>query len=544
MTSLVAISRLVRKVAPVLAIICAFVSLMIYLFFFEFVFSAMLYLAAACVFAGLWVLSNRSSFGRSLRRMSAAGVLPFVLDTASAIVIVAVLFSIADNHKAVFDLTVNETFTLSPSTIKVIERLDRPVEIIGFVRGDDPHITTARDLLSQYDAVSDRIDTRIIDPDASPAEAARYGRNAQGRVLVRCGDRQEWSASWREQSITGLIVRATSALRRKVCFLTGHGERPVSGAGPDGFSQAAEYLEFEGLDAAPLEFLSGQRVPTDASVVVAAALKVDLMPAEMAALRDYMASGGGMLVLLEPNGPATLSQLLDEVGLEVLPGEVIDPASNVFNDPLTPAVSRAGQLSNPIADGLPAVFFPGASAIKPLRSRSAEIDFEGFLISSPTSYSLSAEGQPGAEPILGPFFLAASVEAPASFFRKSRKIEPTGTLVGANEAPSSPPRPEVLVQLDRATRLAGQKRARLVVVADADFASNRFIDELGNRQLFVSAVKWLAETEDVASIPQKSPRLGRMILTSLDLNVIKFVSIVLFPLMPLMVGGVVWWRRR
>jgi len=544
MTPLAALSRLVRKVAPVLAIICGFVSLMIYLFFFEFVFSARLYLAAAAVFAALWALSNRSSIGRSLKRMYAAGVLPFALDTASAIVIVAVAFSIADNHKAVFDLTINESFTLSSFSVNVIDRLDRRIEIIGFVRADDPHMTTARDLLSQYDAASDRIDTRIIDPDASPAEAARYGRNVQGKVLVRCGDRQEWSASWREQSITGLIVRVVSASRPSVCFLTGHGERPVSGIAPDGFSQAAEYLEFEGFDAAPLEFLSGQRVPTDASVVVASAPKVDLMPAEMAALRGYLASGGGMLLLLEPNGPATLSQLLDEVGLEVLPGEVIDPASNVFNDPLTPAVSRAGQLSNPIADGLPAVFFPGASPVKPLRSRSAEIDLEGFLMSSPTSYVFSGDGLPGAEPIMGPFFLAASVEGPASFFKKSPKTEPTGSLAGTGEVQSPLPRPGVLEQLDRAARLAGQKRARLVVIADADFASNRFIDELGNRQLFVSAVKWLAEAEDVASIPQKSPRLGRMILTSLDLNVIKFVSIVLFPLLPLMVGGVVWWRRR
>ncbi len=537
-------SRLVRKVAPVLAIICGFVSLMIYLFFFEFVFSAKLYLAAAFVFACLWALSSRESISRSFRKLLAAGVLSFVLDTASVVVIAAVVFSITDNHKAVFDLTVNESFTLSPFSEKVIEGLDRQIEIIGFVRADDPRITTARDLLSQFDTASDRIDTRIIDPDASPAEAARYGRNLEGKVVVRYGTRQEWSASWREQSITGLIVRATNASRPRVCFLTGHGERPISGGAPDGLSQAAQYLQFDGFDATSLNLLSGRRIPTDASVVVASAPSVDLLPTEVKAMRDYLASSGSMLLLIEPDGAATFAQLLNEVGLEVLPGEVIDPACNVFNDPRSPAVSRAGQLSNPIAAGLPAVFFPGASPIKPLKSRSAEVDLDGILISSPQSYVLSGDGRPGSEPILGPFYLAASVEAPAAFFEKPSREEPPASPPEKGEAPSLLSHPGVVEQMRRARRLAGEKRARLVVIADTDFASNQFIDELGNRQLLISSVKWLAESDDVVSIPHKSRRSGRIVLTSLDLNVIKFVSIVLFPLLPLLAGAVVWWRRR
>jgi len=544
MTRSTPISRLVRKVAPILAIICGFVSLMVYLFFFEFVFSAKLYLGAACVFAGLWAFSSRDSIRRSFEKTFAAGVPSFVLDTASVVVIVALVFSIADNHKAVFDLTINRSFTLSPFSERVIEGLDRRIEIIGFVRGDDPRITMARDLLSQYDTASDRIDTRIIDPGASPAEAARYGRNVESRIMVRCGSRQEWSGSWREQSITGLIVRATSAVQPKVRFLTGHGERPISGGAPSGLSQAAQYLRFDGFDVTPLDVLSGRQVPTDASVVVAAAPIVDLLPPEVAAMRDYLASGGKMLLLVEPDGAATFSQLLEDIGLEVLSGEVIDPASNVFNDPCTPAVSRTGQLANPIAAGLPAVFFPGASPIKALKSRSTEVDLDGILVSSPASYMLSGDGRPGSEPILGPFYLSASVEAPAAFFEKPPRVAPPNSTAEKGEAPSLLSHPGVVEQLRRARRVVGEKRARLVVIADADFASNRFIDELGNRQLFTSSVKWLAESDDIASIPSKSRRSGRMVLTSLDLNVIKFVSIVLFPLLPLLAGGVVWWRRR
>lgn len=544
MTPPTALSRLVRKVAPVLAIICGFVSLMVYLFFFEFVFSAKLYLGAACFFAGLWALSNRESIRRSFEKTFAAGVWSFAVDVAAVIVIAALLFKIADNHKVVADLTVNQTFTLSETSERVIESLDQQVEIIGFVRGDDPRITIARDLLSQYDIASDYIHTRIIDPDASPAEAGRYGRDVEGRIMVRSGSRQEWSSSWREQSITGLVVRVRSTMRPIVCFLTGHGERPISGAAPFGLSQATQYLKFDGFDVTPLDILSGHQVPTDASVVVAAAPSVNLLPAEAESLRDYLASGGAMLLLIEQRGAALIPQLLEEVGLEVLSGEVIDPASNVFSDPRSPAVSKAGQLSNPIAAGLPAVFFPGASPIKPLKSRPLELDLDGILASSPASYVLSENNRPGSEPILGPFYLAASVEAPAAFFDKPSSAAHPDSPSKPNEAPSLLSHPGVLDQLRKARRLSGQRRARLVVIADADFASNQFIDELGNRHLFISSVKWLAESDDIASIPSKSRRLGRLVLTSLDLNVIKFVSIVLLPLLALLAGGVVWWRRR
>ena len=271
---------------------------------------------------------------------------------------------------------------------------------------------------------------------------------------------------------------------------------------------------------------------------------MDLLPAEVAALRDYLTAGGSMLLLIESGGAKTLSLLLQEVGLKVLPGEVIDPARNVFNDPRTPAVSRAGQISHPVAAGLPSVFFPSASPIKPLKQRSPEIDLNGILASSPASYVLSGDGSPGSEPILGPFYLAASVEAPTPFFEKPLEARPGDSAADKGKAPDLSMHPGVIEQMRRARKLTGEKRARLVVIADADFASDRYIDELGNRQLFISSVKWLAESDDITSILHKSRRSGRLVLTSLDLNVIKFVSIVLFPLLPLVAGGVVWWRRR
>nr|HDM59930.1 hypothetical protein [Bacillota bacterium] len=536
--------RSLGKVSPILAVLCGFVALMIYLFFLQFVFSAKLYLAAACVFAGLAALSRRESIARSFKKVIAAGALSFTLDIVSAAAIVVLAFAIFEQHRTVLDLTVNETFTLSRFSQSVIAKLNKNIEMIGFLRADDPRITQARDLLSQYDVASDLIKTRIIDPELSPTEAARYGRDAQGKIMVRCGSREEWSSSWREQSVTGLIVRVTSDSRPAIYFLSGHGERSIVGSALTDLSQAAQYLRFDGFDAAALDLTSGESVPTNASVVVLAAPKANFLPVETGALENYLSHGGRMLFLLEPKMPVAISQLLAEVGLKTLGGEVIDPVSNVFHDPRTPAVTRPGRLRHPIATGLAGVFFPGASPITRLKTRSPEVDIRGILLSSAASYVMSEDSKRGSEPILGPFYLAVSAEAPASALELAGKDEARSLAPEGRGTPGLQSHPGFEAAMRRARKALRGRYARIVAIADADFASNRFIDQFGNAQLFLSAVKWLSQSDEIMSIPHKSRHLGQMVLTSLDLNVIKFVSIVLLPLVAAAAGAIVWYQKR
>lgn len=536
--------RALGRVSPALAVLSGFVALMIYLFFLRLVFSAKLYLVAACVFAGLWALARRESIARSFKKVLAAGALSFALDVASAAALVVLAFCIFEHHRTVLDLTVNDSFTLSRFSQSIIAKLDRDIEMIGFLRADDPRITQVKDLLSQYDIASDLIKTRIIDPELSPTETARYGRDVQGKIMVRGGTNEEWSSSWQEQSVTGLIVRATSDSRPGIYFLSGHGERSVLGSAPTDLSQAAQYLRFDGFEVARLELTSGQRVPANASVVVSAAPTANFLPAESESLEDYLSHGGRILFLLEPKAPAGVLQLLAEMGLKTLRGEVIDPASNVFHDPRTPAVTGTWMLGHPIATGLPGVFFPGASPITSLETCSPEVDVRGILLSSPASYVMSEDSERGSEPILGPFYLAVSAEAPASALELARKHEGGNSTVKGSGTPGLLSHPGLVKEMRKARKEMGGRHARIVAIADVDFAANRFIEQFGNAQLLLSAVKWLSQSDEVASIPHKGRRLGRMVLTSLDLNVIKFISIVLLPLSVAAAGAIIWYRKR
>src|SRR5213078_4061647 len=65
-----------------------------------------------------------------------------------------------------------------------------------------------------------------------------------------------------------------------------------------------------------------------------------------------------------------------------------------------------------------------------------------------------------------------------------------------------------------ATKDLGQnKKTRLVVFGDSDFASNGFFGLQGNGNLFLNTVSWLAQDENFISIRPKSPDDRRITMT-------------------------------
>jgi ABC-type uncharacterized transport system involved in gliding motility auxiliary subunit len=90
------------------------------------------------------------------------------------------------------------------------------------------------------------------------------------------------------------------------------------------------------------------------------------------------------------------------------------------------------------------------------------------------------------------------------------------------------------------------KEARVVVVGDCDFASNQLLEQLGNKDLFLNSVAWLAKDSDLISIRAKEPGEQRLkIMTgSFEFWLIGAVTLVILPGLFIVWGIVAWWRRR
>ncbi|MBA7637695.1 hypothetical protein ES703_45341 [subsurface metagenome] len=85
---------------------------------------------------------------------------------------------------------------------------------------------------------------------------------------------------------------------------------------------------------------------------------------------------------------------------------------------------------------------------------------------------------------------------------------------------------------------------RLVVIGDSDFASNQHFYNGDNGNLFLNLVGLLTAGKELISIERKVLPFRRLVVGPEVANFINISSIGLLPLLVLVLGSIIWWRRR
>lgn len=88
------------------------------------------------------------------------------------------------------------------------------------------------------------------------------------------------------------------------------------------------------------------------------------------------------------------------------------------------------------------------------------------------------------------------------------------------------------------------KTGRVVVTGSSGFAANAGLRYVGNRDLFMNMVNWLASDEDLISIRPKDPEDRRIQLSRMQMSMLRLTSQFVIPLAVIFAGVFVWWRRR
>ena len=91
---------------------------------------------------------------------------------------------------------------------------------------------------------------------------------------------------------------------------------------------------------------------------------------------------------------------------------------------------------------------------------------------------------------------------------------------------------------------AGRAPFRLVLIGNASFASNAFFPYASNGDLAVSMIRWLADDTATPLLKPESYSLPEIRLTHRQMQVTFLLVEVLLPLSVMLLGLVVWWRRR
>jgi ABC-type uncharacterized transport system involved in gliding motility auxiliary subunit len=468
------------------------------------------------------------------------------LGTQSIVGIVAVLAILAAlNYLGVrqnkrWDLTANQVFSLSEQTLKVLHGLDAPAKLTVFDQAAG--FDRFRDRLEEYTYQTTQLTVEYVDIDRQPARAREANVTTMGTMVLDYKGRTERIAALEEQDIANALIKATTGQERKVYFTQGHGEKDPASSEREGYSAVAEALKGDNYGFEKLVLAQTQAVPDGATAVVVAGPRTDFFPAEVDALKKYLAAGGKLLMMLDP-GQKKEAGVLPNLG-----GLVAEWGIDVGDDVVVDA-SGVGQMFGADASVPVAASYPGhpiterfnlmtayplarsvAAATTPVEGRTpqsfvetsaqswAETNLEGLLAGEQVSLDPATGDRPG------PIALAMAVSAAATDAPKPAEPAPaTG-----DAAPPAPPTPET----------------RVVVMGDSDFAANFGLGIQGNRDLFMNAMGWLSQQEGLIAVRARSPEDRRLTMTSDSVQMVMLLSIFLIPAAIFGLGVYTWWRRR
>jgi ABC-type uncharacterized transport system involved in gliding motility auxiliary subunit len=232
--------------------------------------------------------------------------------------------------------------------------------------------------------------------------------------------------------------------------------------------------------------------------------------------------------MVNPNSPTEIKQLLSYWGILLGERTIIDPSSYVAPNMDNPSVSRDSNIF-----GLSTIYFPGATAVIPHTA------FE------PTVYT-TEEGleeviwMSEGSPILMYMLMWTSDES----WLESDFVSGEQPEFNEETDAMGPLALGFLVFTSPTDESEQEEGTAIIVLGDSDFASNSHFYNGNNSDLFLSSVNWLTVGEELISIDRKVVSFRRLIVGPEEETFIKFSSIGLLPLLVLIAGGIIWWRRR
>lgn len=386
-------------------------------------------------------------------------------------------------------------------------------EVIGERRGRGDRA----DLKTQAErtAVSQKLDPdKLLSPaeikkliDLSP-ERNRFVRlveyNGKKAFLRMYNDPEQYPGEAEvSTTLQKLLIKSP-----KVAFVTGHQEASAFGEGDNDYQQvvsevgARSSLINRGFELQDLA-LQQQDIPADADVLVIADPRVMLTAPELAKIERYLAAGGNMLIAGEPGRQALINPVASLVGVQLLPGMLIQDTKNIALDymlaQLTPAARTMPSYSN-LAGAAAPVALPGAAGLQYDSSK-------GFTVT----------------PVL--------TSSPVSNWIKKQPPHPDSLHVSFH--PEQGDDNTVVPAALALTRQINNKEQRIIVMGDAGFMSNA---EMGrgkvptiNFGFDLLTFDWLSYGRFPVNVDRPMPPDNRLLVNRKQVSMYRLVLLGILP---------------
>ena len=449
----------------------------------------------------------------------------------AVVIVINMIVSTIPSKYSEIDISSQKLYSIGDETKKMLKDLEKDVTIYQIAQSGSEDENIAN-LLKKYEDESKHIKVEQKDPVVNPKFVSQYTSDdlSANSLIVVCGDRNkvidynniyETSVDYQtyssqttgfdgEGQITSAIGYVTSENLPVLYTVEGHGEKDMD-------SSIKEDIEKANMDIKSLNLLTEGTVQDDADCLFIDSPSTDFSSDEKDAIIEYLENGGKAIIFSDyttedmPNFDA----ILENYGVQRTEGVVFegDNQHYAMQMPyyLVPTINSTDASSETASAGY-YVLAPYAQGIKQLDDVRDTVKIESILTTSDQAYSKTDLNSNTIEKedgdVEGPFDLGVSI---------------TESLDD-----------------DKETQIVYYSTSNLM-----DSQTNQMVSG-GNEKLIMESLKWMTDTEESASvsIPSKSLEVSYLTITDYDAAFWKICTIALIPGIFLVIGFVVWIKRR
>ncbi len=426
------------------------------------------------------------------------------------LLLIGLLGYLAWETRVQWDVSQNKRNSLSQASVEALQKMSGPISVTIYATTQDVRLGDIRkimgDFLALYQRVKPDLTLTFIDPVEQPKLAQEAGIQVNGEMVVAFAGRNEHLTTVNEQAFTNLLMRLTRSSEKLVMTLTGHGERRLDGAANHDLGEFGKQLALKGFKTGALNLAIAQDVPTNVSMLIIASPQVGLLEGEVDKLLAYIERGGNLLWLIDQEPLRGLQPLAEKLELTLTPGVVIDPQTQQLKAPITFALG-ANYGQHPVTHNFDYItVFPFARQI--IANENQEWN----------SVSLVEVAQGG--------------------WVENGRLEGDITFDQTYDVPGP-------VSIAAAlSRILQDREQRVVVIGSGHFLANTYLGNGSNLDFGINLLNWLTGDEDLIAIQPRATLDSNLTFSQSALTVMAVGFLIILPLIFLMSGVVVWWRRR
>ena len=396
------------------------------------------------------------------------------------------------------------------------------------------NLSRAKELVDKYKVVSDEsqliLDYEGRNKTVKASEMAEVDRSG-----MAMGEGARVTAFKGEQAITSAMMDLVEGKKNTIGYITGHKEPPIAEAAPaNPFSQPTPnspisvlktFIENENIKFQEINLFNEPQIPADIKTVMIVAPQYDLSDREMKLLRDFWEKQGRILLLVDPAAKTPkLSAFLNDLGVKI-------------NDDRLMAFVRTGIEELALVRDVYARFLGGS----PITKRLADV--RAIFFGGTASMTLEPERVGAANIRVQPL-----IQAEKGYFAE-KDYNTTDQNKLQDDAKKSPDKTLMIgASIEKggtADERVQMNSSRMVVVSNATFVQDNALTQDQQALDFISGcTNWLLSREQLIGIAPKVPKTLTFTLNEDALRNLRWLVLVLIPLIFVVLGTAVWWQRR